>query len=39
MACFSHIEGWYNPVRLYSGLGCRFPMAYEEDTKPTLAEA
>ena len=21
MACFSYIEGWYNPVRLHSGLG------------------
>jgi putative transposase len=21
MACFSFIEGWYNPVRLHSALG------------------
>ena len=21
MACFSYIEGWYNPVRLHSALG------------------
>jgi putative transposase len=29
MACFRSIEGWYNPVRLYSTLGYRSPMAYE----------
>ena len=29
MACFSFIEGWYNPVRLHSALGYRSPMAYE----------
>ena len=29
MACFSYIEGWYNPVRLHSSLGYRAPMAYE----------
>jgi hypothetical protein len=23
MACFSYIEGWYNPLRLHSGLGYR----------------
>src|SRR5437763_4164992 len=26
MACFSYIEGWYNPVRLHSGLGYRSPI-------------
>ena len=31
MACFSYIEGWYNPVRLHSSLGYRSPMAYEAD--------
>ena len=31
MACFSYIEGWYNPVRLHSGLGYRSPIT----TKPT----
>jgi len=34
MAAFSYIEGWYNPVRLvrlHSALGCRSPMAYEEE--------
>lgn len=30
MACFSYIEGWHNPARLYSALGYRSPMAYEE---------
>jgi putative transposase len=30
MACFSFIEGWYNPVRLHSALGYLSPMAYEE---------
>ena len=29
MACFSFIEGWYNPVRLHSALGYRSPIAYE----------
>ena len=29
MACFSCIEGWYNPVRIHSALGYRSPMAYE----------
>jgi len=31
MACFSFIEGWYNPARLHSALGYRSPMAYEEE--------
>src|SRR3954469_197821 len=31
MACFSYIEGWYNPVRLHSGLGYRSPMTYETE--------
>jgi putative transposase len=29
IACFSFIEGWYNPVRLHSSLGYCSPMAYE----------
>jgi putative transposase len=38
MACFSYIEGWYNPVRLHSGLGYRSPMAYEADMEATLTK-
>lgn len=34
MACFSYIEGWYNPVRLHSGLGYRSPMTYEDEMQP-----
>ncbi len=29
MACFSFVEGWYNPIRLHSALGYRSPIAYE----------
>jgi putative transposase len=29
MACFSFIEGWYDPVRLHSAPGYRSPMAFE----------
>jgi putative transposase len=38
MACFSFIEGWYNPVRLHSALGYRSPMAYEAATENVTAE-
>ena len=38
MACFSFIEGWYNPVRLHSSLGYRSPMAYEEAMQVAVAE-
>ena len=31
MACFSYIEGFYNPRRLHSGLGYRSPIDYEKD--------
>ena len=31
MACFSYIEGFYNPLRLHSGLGYRSPIDYEKD--------
>jgi putative transposase len=31
MACFGYIEGWYNPMRLHSGLGYRSPIAYEHE--------
>jgi len=38
MACFSFIEGWYNPVRLHSALGYRSPMAYEASLEDATAE-
>ncbi len=38
MACFGYIEGWYNPVRLHSGLGYRSPMAYEADMEASLTK-
>lgn len=39
MACFSYIEGRYNPVRLHSSLGCRSPVAYETKLQPALTTA
>ena len=38
MACFSYIEGWYNPVRLHSGLGYRSPMTYEAEREVAPTE-
>lgn len=38
MACFSFIEGWYNPVRLHSALGYRSPMTYEAAMENVTAE-
>jgi putative transposase len=38
MACFSFIEGWYNPVRLHSALGYTSPMAYEAAQENITAE-
>jgi len=38
MACFSFIEGWYNPVRLHSALGYRSPMTYEAEMENVTAE-
>jgi putative transposase len=31
IACFSFIEGFYNPVRLHSALGYRSPIVYETE--------
>jgi putative transposase len=39
MACFSYIEGWYNPARLHSALGYRSPMAYEASMLTAEADA
>jgi putative transposase len=38
MACFSFIEGWYNPVRLHSTLGNRSPITYEAAQEKVTAE-
>ena len=38
MACFSFIEGWYNPMRLHSALGYRSPMAYEAAMETATVE-
>ena len=38
MACFSYIEGWYNPVRLHSGLGYRSPINYEADMQAAMTK-
>ena len=35
MACFSYIEGFYNPVRLHSALGYRSPIIYEQEQTQT----
>ena len=39
MACFSYIEGWYNPVQLHSGLGYRSPITYEAEMQKMLTDA
>jgi putative transposase len=36
IACFSFIEGWYNPVRLHSALNYRSPIRYEQDMQTEL---
>jgi putative transposase len=37
MACFSYIEGFYNPLRLHSALGYRSPISYEQEYEPAEA--
>jgi putative transposase len=39
MACFSYIEGWYNPARLHSALGYRSPVTYETDEEAATINA
>jgi putative transposase len=39
VACFSFIEGWYNPVRLHSALNYRSPIRYEQDMQAELMPA
>jgi putative transposase len=39
VACFSFIEGWYNPERLHSALSYRSPMAYEAAMEAVTTEA
>lgn len=34
-ACFSFIEGWYNPARLHSARCYRSPMTYEAEMQDT----
>lgn len=38
MACFSYIEGWYNPVRLHSGPGYRSLMTFGAEREAALTE-
>ena len=38
MACFSYIEGWYNPVRLHSAPGYRSPMTCEASRQTVEAD-
>lgn len=38
MAVFTHVEAWYNPIRLHSALGYKSPAAFEkEQTHPAAA--
>jgi putative transposase len=39
MACFSFIEGFYNPARRPSALGYRSPIRYEEEMQIELQAA
>ena len=37
IACFSYIEGFYNPVRLHSAIGYQSPICYESKTAQEFA--
>ena len=39
MACFSFIEGFYNPTRRHSALGYRSPICYEQEMQTELQSA
>jgi putative transposase len=39
VACFSFIEGFYNPTRRHSSLGYRSPLHYEEERRTALQSA
>jgi putative transposase len=39
MACFSYIEGWYNPHRRHSGLGYLSPVAFEQKMTDAALQA
>ena len=36
IACFSYIEGFYNPVRLHSAIGYQSPICYEQQIAEEL---
>lgn len=36
LAVFSYIEGFYNPERRHSALGCRSPVEYEKMLKDNV---
>jgi putative transposase len=36
IACFSYIEGFYNPLRRHSALGYHSPVVYEQETGSEL---
>jgi putative transposase len=37
IACFSYIEGFYNPARLHSALGYLSPITYEQENAKEMA--
>jgi putative transposase len=39
IACFSFIEGFYNPTRRHSALGYRSPICYEQEMQTELQSA
>jgi putative transposase len=39
MACFEFIQGWYNPSRRHSALGCKSPITFERSALNRLRSA